>query len=480
MGIKIKDINELKLYLSLQSANTKDTPYLIELKIDNESNFLSLNTVLKNETDKFIYLNLSESTIDTIPSFAFSESNIFYKDEFSVISKITGCSTLVGISIPATVTYIGKCAFYGCGNLKGITLSDSVKNIKYGAFKDCRSLECVNIGNSTKKISSHAFSNCIKLTSINVSDGNSTYTDEDGILYNKSKTTLIHYPIGKKSPSFIIPNSVKRIGNNAFTLSNSLENITIPRNVISIGYWAFYGCIRLKNITMSKYVRNIGNTAFSESGLTNVTIPEGVTVIEYQAFQCCTNLVSVTIPNSVRKIEKNTFSGCTNLVSVTIPNSVTSIEMFAFQNCNSLTDLNIGKGVTNIGAYAFSFCSSLTSLTIPKNITVIDYNAFTGCTSLKSVIFQGTIISENFDKSTQLIPLIDDISEKIDSFLGYVTDEDLIPINEISEPEILSPNHFSQFPGNLRDKFYETDPTNGTPGTYTTLNPGDKSIWTRK
>jgi hypothetical protein len=31
----------------------------------------------------------------------------------------------------------------------------------------------------------------------------------------------------------------------------------------------------------------------------------------------------------------------------------------------------------------------------------------------------------------------------------------------------------------LRDKFYETDPDNGTPGTYTTTGPLDW-VWTRE
>jgi len=30
----------------------------------------------------------------------------------------------------------------------------------------------------------------------------------------------------------------------------------------------------------------------------------------------------------------------------------------------------------------------------------------------------------------------------------------------------------------LRDKFYETDSANGTPGTYITKNPGEwKTVW---
>jgi hypothetical protein len=35
------------------------------------------------------------------------------------------------------------------------------------------------------------------------------------------------------------------------------------------------------------------------------------------------------------------------------------------------------------------------------------------------------------------------------------------------------------FPGDLRDKFYATDSTNGTPGTYTRPD-GTSEIWTKR
>ena len=42
------------------------------------------------------------------------------------------------------------------------------------------------------------------------------YSSVDGVLFNKSQTTLIQCP-GGKGGSYTVPNSVTNIGNNAFS-----------------------------------------------------------------------------------------------------------------------------------------------------------------------------------------------------------------------------------------------------------------------
>ena len=63
---------------------------------------------------------------------------------------------------------------------------------------------------------------------------NSVYSSVDGVLFNKSQTTLIQYP-GGKAGSYTIPNSVTSIGDYAFSGCTSLTSVTIPNSVTSIG-----------------------------------------------------------------------------------------------------------------------------------------------------------------------------------------------------------------------------------------------------
>jgi hypothetical protein len=131
------------------------------------------------------------------------------------------------------------------------------------------------------------------------------------------------------------------------------------------------------------------------------------------------------------------FSGRANLTGVTLPNSVTSIDMRAFMGCSSLTSLTIPNRVTSIGSNAFDGCTSLTSITIPNSVTSIGNAAFVNITNLTSVTFQGTIPSSGF------VALV--------------------------------------FHGDLRAKFYASNSTNGTAGTYTTTAPvNNRSVWTKQ
>ena len=85
---------------------------------------------------------------------------------------------------------------------------------------------------------------------------------ERQVLFNKDKTTLIAYR--SKEKSYIIPNSVTNIGDNAFWFCESLTSINIPNSVTNIGDYAFVGCESLTSINIPNSVTNIGRSAFHD------------------------------------------------------------------------------------------------------------------------------------------------------------------------------------------------------------------------
>jgi hypothetical protein len=215
------------------------------------------------------------------------------------ISQYTG--SVGAVAIPSMtngllITSIGTNAFINT-DLTSVTIPYSITNIGNFAFV------------------------CELLTAITVDTNNPTYSSVDGILFNKSQTTLIQYPSSKAGNTY-----------------------TIPSCVTSIGGDAFYFCLSLTNITIGNSTTNIGD----------------------MAFYYCGNLTSIIFGNSVICIGSDAFEECYSLTSITIPNSVISIGDEAFYECNSLTNVTVGDGVTNIGNMVFVL-NGLTAITVDTN-----------------------------------------------------------------------------------------------------------------
>lgn len=186
-------------------------------------------------------------------------------------SAFHDCTSLVSITIPDSVTSIGDSAFRTCKSLTSITIPDNVMYIEADVFTNCTSLESVTIGNGVISIWKYAFMSCTRLTGIYVSKNNNNYCDINGVLFNKNKSELLAYPMGKIDNEYSIPNGVTSIGNSIFSGCTNLTSITIPDSVTTIGDCTFQSC----------------------SGLTSVTIGNGVTSIGDMAFAFCTSLANI-------------------------------------------------------------------------------------------------------------------------------------------------------------------------------------------
>ena len=209
-------------------------------------------------------------------------------------------------------------------------------------------------------------------------------TIEDGVLVKCHKDY---------EGDLIIPNSVTKIGYNAFFGCRELTSVVIPDSVTIIDKSAFSACSELESVVIPDSVTSIGDFAFNNCySLESVVIPKSVTSIGAHLFYDCESLKSVNIPDSVTSIGESAFFGCKKLKTITIPNSVTSIADSTFAGCG-LSSVVIPDSVTKIGEYAFEGCGNLSSVTIPASVTEIGRSAFHNCHKLNSVYYGGDIES---------------------------------------------------------------------------------------
>ena len=199
------------------------------------------------------------------------------------------CTSLTEIVIPDGITEIASQIFDGCTSLTSVTIPESVTEIGGNAFEYCSSLTSITIPQNVTSISSSAFRGCYNLTEMNL-NGNNYYSFENQTLFNKDKTELLCC-LNSKVTEYTIPNTVKKIGDYAFT-DCDLESITIPNSVTTIGYDAFYRCWYLTSVTLPDSLTEIGDYAFAHCGnLKTVIMPESVVKIEESAFYRCDSLV---------------------------------------------------------------------------------------------------------------------------------------------------------------------------------------------
>lgn len=313
------------------------------------------------------------------------------------------------ITIPATlggypVVEIGENAFYECLNIESVVVSEKVKSIGVEAFAFCENLTDIYLPKSVENLGEFAFSYCINLSNIEVADDNIYYSSLDGVLYSKNKDVIILYPLAKEDTTFNLPDSVAMVSYYAFMHCLYLENIEVGGD--NAYYSSIDGVLfnkdktqlilypigrKNESYTVPSGVTEVSAYSFLNAyNLLNVVIGEDVECIAEGAFAYCSVLESVTISDSVKSIKIGAFCENKRLKKINFGKGVENIGEQAFFGCTSLTKLAIPNSVKNIDLYAFSSCSNLKNVSIPSSIEFIGEYAFEYCEGLENVYFYGT------------------------------------------------------------------------------------------
>lgn len=261
----------------------------------------------------------------------------------------------------------------------------------------------------------------------------------------------------------VIPNTVTKIGDEAFKGNKKVTSVTIPGSVVDIGNNAFEGCEKLEKVAFTNPDGANNNLlirlgAFKDcTKLTDVEIPARVKQIVGNIFKGCTSLMEIkvnannpyyfaqdgvlfgpalveyspkyddnyvllaypagrqgaySIPSTVHgktidQVWTSGFEGAVGLTDITIPASIGRLGTAAFEN-TGLTHVTIPDTVQQVDPAVFQNCTSLVSVKLPNGITEIDQYLFANCISLQHVDMPDTITKINiyaFHNCTSLTSL---------------------------------------------------------------------------
>ncbi len=257
----------------------------------------------------------------------------------------------------------------------GQTYTYTVIGIDDCAFYGCSELISVEIPKTVTEIGTQVFDHCSKLQGVTVNPQNQYFYAKDGVLYDKHQTELI-FCTRLKEGQFTVPSDIKKIHSYAFNGCKSITKVVLPNGLKEIGDFAFMNCPAMTSVNIPTGLTTLGTNAFrGASSLTSsIAIPATLTFISSSAFQGCKKISNVTIPEGITAIGEYAFSECTSLKSIELPTTINELSISAFENAG-LTSINIPTGITDIPASAFAGCK-LTSITLPEGLRTIQTEAF--------------------------------------------------------------------------------------------------------
>lgn len=229
-------------------------------------------------------------------------------------------TTLKSVSLPRTMTDIGKYAFYMCKGLTSVSMPSCITAIRGSSLRACTSLTSIVVPRDVTHIEYGAFKSSTAITSLSVEEGNTVFDSRDNC------NAIIETATNKLAfacKTSIIPETVVTVGSSAFE-ECLLTSIAVPASVTVLEVAAFYNCPNLKTVNILGNIVSMGYATFKNCvSLTSIVLPASLAKIGNQAFQGCTNLTSVTFKDTSTWYYTSN-SGYTGGTKVTVTNATTN------------------------------------------------------------------------------------------------------------------------------------------------------------
>ena len=336
-----------------------------------------------------------------------SETSSYNRPWESYVNAITKLEIKYG------VTEIGNYAFLAFNNLEKIETPYTTTRIGEWAFAYCRKVKQINVRGSDCVIETSAFDSC-----------EDTVMNSISIYGVKTIGESAFYECD--SNNIYLGEGLERIEFGAFSLNESVTEITFPTSLKFIDDCAFASCDKLTRVVIPnpdcEIVDELGTIydkatihGFAGSTAQQYAVSNNRSFFDISKGECGPDAVfsfdiktgtltvtgngatydsayfdyapyikKIVIGSGITELKGGCFSSLENLKEAVLPDSVEAIGNWAFEYCNQLEKINLPKNLKTIGKYAF-IETNLKSVVIPNGVTEIGESAFDECRNLKSV-----------------------------------------------------------------------------------------------
>ena len=300
------------------------------------------------------------------------EMNFFYDD----IPWWAYRNEIYSVTVEEGITKIANSAFLDC-NITEIRLPTSLEKINADALS-MTDIEEIIIPENSKLCAFYVTNYFRKLPWYKNQPNGPVYL---GNMLLEYKGTM---PV---NTTVTVKNGTYAINENAFYNQKNMVEIIVPDSVERIGYNAFYGTEWFNDkpyyepvyIGKVLYFYNFPWRPVEDYDITDeLVIPEGIVSISSAAFSGHCTFKNIVLPDSLEHIGDQAFAQCYYLEKITVNqnSSLKHIEDAAFFECNNLTAPDFPKSLERIGINAFLFCEKLENISIPSSVKDIGLTAF--------------------------------------------------------------------------------------------------------
>jgi hypothetical protein len=295
--------------------------------------------------------NLTEYIVDPDNPNYSSQDGVLYNKNKTELIRFPYGKTGASFTIPDSVTTISTYGFYCLVNLQTVNIGANVTSMDNAFNIDCTPSS---------------------IAEIVIDPNNPNYSSQDGVFFNKNKTTLLIYPYGKNGTNYSVPSSVTTIRSSAFERNPFLESLTLPNGLTRIGTYAFY-LTKLTSITipdsvttLDNYVftsarqlesinvgvgnsnyKSVGGVLYSKDGKTLISYPDGKTDPSFE------------IPSGVESVSSQWTANGFRLLRITVPSSVTSFGSAWSGNDNKVGSYMVFLGNSNLTSISSNYANKI-------------------------------------------------------------------------------------------------------------------------